>query len=649
MDYLLYRKSDGSLRIYLSNGDGTFKPVIQNNPNIDYSNWDLYAGDFNGDGKLDVMWINKNSDTNNVHIYFGQESVDSNNNKIFNFSATPVISTIPKTYNEYWDGYGNTYVLVLGDFNGDGKTDFMWFRWVRNMRDVYLSNGNGTFTAVSTTGDNQTYGVSKPNCCTYDYKFIVGDFNGDGKTDYMWYGLGTTEVYLSNGNGTFADRIEDTSNASINSLWWLTAADLNGDGKSDIVAMEPRYTNEPSQSNTCDRLLGSFTPSYVTKYGYRIFISKGDGTFIPDGDRVEAGTGSWCSGAAFDVATEAPAPATHLADLNGDGIQDVLFSNTEWLEGVKLNMKIVALTKSPNIDQLFNFKSITNGMGGTTSFSYAYSYEHTNFADLPFIFSVVKSITVDDGFGTNPSTVTYNYYNGLYDYSTREFRGFGTVSSINPDNVTTTTTYNQSEYPKGRPNETDQYNPNGTNFSKTVNNWVTVDITGTSAKFAKMTSTRSESYDTQTVFIQKDYTYDDTNGNLLVESSSGTGAENLTTTTEYTNVGTGANAWIWSPTKITGSGSTSGKMRETYFTYYPDGTGNLEYEDKWLNGGTNPRVAYTYDNYGNRKTTTDPKGVVSSSIDYDTATNTYPATVAAAQTGSITHVVNNLTIDYGLG
>ncbi|KQC08704.1 MAG: hypothetical protein APR62_04140, partial [Smithella sp. SDB] len=570
MDYLLYRYSDGSLRIYLSNGNGTFEPVIEHNPNVNYNDFELY----------------------------------------------------------------------LGDYNGDGKTDYMWFNWIFNNKAVFLSNGDGTFEEVPYAGDDQTYGIN-------DYKFTTGDFNGDGKIDYMWLHLnGNTYVYLSNGDGTFSDRIDGTIIGYFNPFQtFFKTGDFNGDGKSDIALLSD--TSGPTGNNVCPGPMDIYYPKSIITKKYHVLIGRGDGTFIPDGDGVEIyHPEPFCR----NFAEINFADSVFTDDFNGDGIQDVLFRFKKEDEGNNSHA-ITVFTNNFNIDNLlYNLISITNGMSGTTSFTYGYSYEHAN-TFLPFVFPVVKSVTVDDGLGTSTSIITYDYYDGLYDYTAREFRGFGKVSAVNPDNVTTTTWYNQDEFLKGRAYKSTQLDSSATLLSQTLSTWETVTLNPpyNNARFATLTQTRTESYDGQTVFTQKNYTYDDTNGNVLTETSSGTGAEDLITTTEYANVGTGADAWLWSPTKITGSGSVSGKMRETYFTYYEDGKGNLQYEDKWLDGGTNPRVTYTYDNYGNRKTTTDPKGIQASSIDYDTATNTYPVKVTAAQTGTVTHVVENLAINYAIG
>lgn len=64
--------------------------------------------------------------------------------------------------------------------------------------EVFLSNGSGGFTKVTSSGGYYAN--------IQALKFETGDFNGDGKTDYMWVNAqnNTTYTYLATGNGQFA-------------------------------------------------------------------------------------------------------------------------------------------------------------------------------------------------------------------------------------------------------------------------------------------------------------------------------------------------------------------------------------------------------------------------------------------------------------
>ena len=100
----------------------------------------IAAGDFNGDGKLDLAIANY--DSNTVGVLLG------NGNGTF---AAPVT---------YSSGGSNPYAIAVADFNGDGKQDIAVTNDWSNSVGVLMGSGNGTFAAPA------TYGVigSFPDC-----------------------------------------------------------------------------------------------------------------------------------------------------------------------------------------------------------------------------------------------------------------------------------------------------------------------------------------------------------------------------------------------------------------------------------------------------------------------------------------------------
>jgi Subtilase family/FG-GAP-like repeat len=134
--------------------------------------------------------------------------------------------------------------LITGDFNGDGKTDFIrqekngWDSDSLGTAQTWLSNGDGTFTIKDFPNADANKGTFT--------NLITGDFNGDGKTDFIrqekngWDSdsLGTAQTWLSNGDGTFT--IKDFPNADANKGTYtnLITGDFNGDGKTDFIRQE---------------------------------------------------------------------------------------------------------------------------------------------------------------------------------------------------------------------------------------------------------------------------------------------------------------------------------------------------------------------------------------------------------------------------
>ncbi|MCB8820153.1 VCBS repeat-containing protein [Microvirga rosea] len=179
---------------------------------VGQGNWTLsgprdtawYVGDFNGDGKDDVL---RYLPSRGGH--YGAEVALSDGTK---FGAPTMWSADGLAHHNQW---------YVGDFNGDGKDDLL-----RGNRDsgpeVLLSNGSGFGTPTVWTGSKSAT------------SWKVGDFNGDGKTDIARYSQSThkTEALLSNGSSF--DFAGVWSTHAPGKTGWLVA-DVNGDGRDDLV------------------------------------------------------------------------------------------------------------------------------------------------------------------------------------------------------------------------------------------------------------------------------------------------------------------------------------------------------------------------------------------------------------------------------
>jgi hypothetical protein len=195
----------GTLLVLLGNGDGTFQAPISTN--IGAALTTIAAGDLNGDGKADVVGVFNDS----LLVYL------SNGDGTFAAGVPYNIGTSA--------GYPP---ITLGDFNGDKKTDVVLSVEGNNgpgQEIVFLGNGDGTFqTAITSPSVEGLNSV------------VAGDFNGDGKLDLAISFFGSQSVapgvgvLFGNGNGTFqAPTLVIPANGN------LAVADLNGDGKLDLV------------------------------------------------------------------------------------------------------------------------------------------------------------------------------------------------------------------------------------------------------------------------------------------------------------------------------------------------------------------------------------------------------------------------------
>ena len=179
-----------------------------------------------------------------------------------------------------------TLIAGHGDFNGDGPEDLLIERFTQTSTgfmptpQIYLSNGDGTYEAPKTL----------PAIVSPGYT-AIGDFNNDGKLDFVTQSGSSIVVCLGNGDGTFQAPKTITS-ANNNNASAVVAADLNHDNKTDFAV-----------------LLNGPTPTL------QLWISNGNGSFTKGQTVGVSGGGSALSSAV-------------TGDFDGDGKPDVaiLFS-----------------------------------------------------------------------------------------------------------------------------------------------------------------------------------------------------------------------------------------------------------------------------------------------------------------------------------
>ena len=227
--------------IALGAGDGTFSSTIRASAcasssalGVTGSVSDATAGDFKGDGNLDLALVATQISGGGLFQLEVAGGVACFGNGTGSFSTGPRI----------FDNFGLSlsynpvdYLASTGDFNGDGYPDVLILSEYEPYQPpsvfsyaVIFGNGNGTFNTAVSDGP---YSSSVSGGNFYLYKPAVVDMNGDGKSDLVQIGGEGLEIFLSNGDGTFANAAQISPGPNPVSI---AVADFNHDGLPDIVS-----------------------------------------------------------------------------------------------------------------------------------------------------------------------------------------------------------------------------------------------------------------------------------------------------------------------------------------------------------------------------------------------------------------------------
>jgi hypothetical protein len=340
--------SDSRIGVLLGNGDGTFQTAVTYDSG-GYVAESVVVRDVNGDGKPDLVVAIQCVGYGNCANGGGVGVLLGNGDGTFQTAVT-------------YDSGGMAESVAVADVNGDGKPDLVVANYcasgcqdgMNSTVGVLLGNGDGTFQPIVIVYSG---GYASPSVA-------VADVNGDGKPDIVVSVQCTSDctidpegmvsVLLGNGDGTFQTAVPYDSGGIY--AYSVAVADVNGDGKLDLVVANGCANSNCSSNGTVGVLLGN-----------------GDGTFQT---AVPYDSGGW------------EPLSVVVADLNGDGEPDIVLAN-DWVSADNL---------SGTVGVIIN----TNASVTTTTLSSSLS---------PSSFGQAVTLTATEtsqGSGTPAGTVTFS-------------------------------------------------------------------------------------------------------------------------------------------------------------------------------------------------------------------------------------------------
>jgi hypothetical protein len=449
-------------------------------------------GDFDGDGYVDIVGF----DEQGMLFAMGSQTVLFHRSHRSAYFKSTQQRTLTGT-----DGWGALtkeqhaiYPRLLGDVNGDGKTDVVGV----GTHVVYVGKGHakGVSAPKAYLGeqpyeeDLRSSGWTAPNGLLSGYSsdrdlITLGDVNGDGRADIVVFV--SSNVYVAYSQGDRFSAFSKKLSAFKGKKVWdkddhpRYVVDINSDGKGDLLAFgdegiyvalattdgfapakhvlggahENRFKHSQDHPSTLGDVNGDGVIDIVSFnfYGTHVALGKGDGTFLPL-------TGPYQTGAVIDdfgkhQDWDAQKHTRMLADVNGDGRADVVGFKDAGLyialaKRLKTYTRVMEASdneREPDIRTTYNVQALFEAPKfQLRGFGYGSKYGAWRVGEHPRMMADVDGNGSADilGFGRWGVEVTKNQFNGQQPRLISVTDGFGVTTDINYASMRNPTLYTPS-------------------------------------------------------------------------------------------------------------------------------------------------------------------------------------------------------------
>ncbi len=512
-----------------------------------------FTGDFNGDGKIEVMAVSVHQPFNDTSKPSKCYVFDLNKNNILfeGHLFAYNVEFVGTEQSNPVDAANNSDRLFVLDYDGDGKTDICHIN--ENGIDIYTFDtidNNLTAHKVSTYG-----GLKREYLTTQD--IAIGDFNGDGLVDILASNIkrgrfSPWTTHNSIGNGQFETSNFNGPNLSSNDNVEILTQDINGDGLTDLIL------SKESQFSI----------------------------YLANSNRI-----SWCLCEEFDTPKSIIIPTslnshncyTKLLCLKDNVVTKYAFSRDDQKENM-----LTAMTNSFGIVEHNEYNYINDE--GILNSLYIKGYD----AKFPYV-NIQEPIAVLTSSskhmnGSEIDNISLTYKNAVINRHGRGFCGFEKITITNRRGHTSTRVF-------------DPYNFGVLKQETTPakETYLTYNTTITENKLAKIRLTNKTTNDLlNEISTSTEYVYDPY-GNPTSEITAYSDSTNIRQTyTYFSNATVGDGYYLGFPKNINKYTTLNGVqyIERTYTSslYKPGLRANL---NKRKNTATAERSSYTYDDTGN--------------------------------------------------